>query len=319
MNNIQIGYHSLDEISILPFNLYDNHNILLCKKGDIYSSKLSKQLQNFNLYCDKEEFDTYFENKKRNKAKLEEQKQFTQAVKNIATKSTKNIIEKIRSGETVNLDECKEISNYLVDEVQKNYHNIGSPEELCVWGNYNYTHPVNVVNLSIALGIKLGYNDEQLQDLGLAALLHDIGKSRFPKSLLKKSYNELSEKEKSIYKLHPIIGFKIAVEELGINKQISEVILQHHEKHNGTGSPKGLIEDQIHFDSYIINIASHYDNLTNGKYDGIANTPREALKVMLSEGSNVFYPRILYTFIYMFNYNLSKFLVTTEESLKLAS
>jgi len=317
--NTQIGYHYLDEISILPFSLYDDNNVLLCRKGEIFASKLSTQLQNFNLYCDKKEFETYLEKKEARKNLNRDQKKFTKVVKDIAARSTKNIIEKIRNGETVNVEECKSISDQLVEEVKKNYYMVDSPEQLCVWGNYNYTHPVNVVNLSTALGIKLSLNDEQLQDLGLAALLHDIGKSRFPELLLKKSHQELIEKEKTIYNLHPIIGFRIAIEELGVDKNIAEVILQHHEKHNGTGSPKGLIEDQIHYYSYIVSIASHYDNLTTGKYDGVINTARGALKIMLSEGSSVFYPRVLYTFIYMFNYNLSKIIVSPEETLKLVS
>jgi len=65
--NTQIGYHYLDEISILPFSLYDDNNVLLCRKGEIFASKLSTQLQNFNLYCDKKEFETYLEKKEARK------------------------------------------------------------------------------------------------------------------------------------------------------------------------------------------------------------------------------------------------------------
>ncbi|MFH1282285.1 MAG: HD domain-containing phosphohydrolase [bacterium] len=130
---------------------------------------------------------------------------------------------------------------------------------------YLYSHVVNVCILSIRLGLAVGYNKEECVDLGLAALLHDLGLVR--KTALISKIERLSESEYEEIKKHSeegrkiIYGLSFISEEL--KRLIAEVVYQCHERQTGAGYPTGIKGEQIHNYAQIIGLLDTYEALSH--------------------------------------------------------
>jgi putative nucleotidyltransferase with HDIG domain len=122
---------------------------------------------------------------------------------------------------------------------------------------YVYCHSVNVTILSLLLGQELGYNREQLRDLGTAALLHDIGMVHYLDiiSLTRKLTKDEFEKMKN----HTIFGVKVLGNIRGMKEIVFTVARQHHEHLDGSGYPEGLRSESIHEYSKILCIVDIYE------------------------------------------------------------
>lgn len=146
---------------------------------------------------------------------------------------------------------------------------------------YAYTHSLNVCTLSIGLGMTIGLKKEpDIMELGLGALLHDIGKAIISPGIINKP-GTLTKEELKIVQSHVVKG-KTLLEKN--NKNISQnvfyPILQHHEKLSGNGYPYNLKESQIHLFGRITTITNLYDNLTTGRPYRKAYNPFDALELI---------------------------------------
>jgi len=168
-------------------------------------------------------------------------------------------------------------------------------------GDYYQTHSINVAILSIVLASKLKLRDVAINDVALAALLHDIGKTQIDKNILVKQ--NLSQKEQKILQLHPQLGYKILKQDFAFPENICRAVLEHHENHDGSGYPFGISDNQISLFSQIINICDYYDNLVAGKIRNDIKNAKDALKIILEIGSKHFCSQVLYSFINMSSYN----------------
>lgn len=117
--------------------------------------------------------------------------------------------------------------------------------------DYTYTHNLAVSALASTVGKWLKISGDELQTLTLAALLHDIGKTKLSSTLLSKRDN-YTPKELAEIKSHTILGFDIIQNTSGASERIALVALQHHEREDGSGYPKGLKADEIDYFSKII-------------------------------------------------------------------
>lgn len=162
--------------------------------------------------------------------------------------------------------------------------------------NYNYIHSLNVMTLSLFLGLKIKLDKEELRLLGLASALHDIGKTKISPLILSK-LGKLNEKEFHIYKTHVIESVKIA-ENLGLPDKVIKGIAHHHEKLNGTGYPSKLKREEISFFGKIIAIADAYEMLTTPKPMKYALTPYNALMILVHD-KGCYDKSLLETFIKM--------------------
>lgn len=294
------------EEPIIPFKLFNQHGAMICKEGELVSSYKLSRLSRFKLFCFEVDYKKFMRAKKQEEEISKVRGGVSDALRKLSLGFTKNLLESIRCGKTVTREECCHIRDKLIDEIKETSHEISTLDELCIIGDYENAHPINVANLSIALALKLHLETKRIQDLALAAMLHDVGKSKLPLCTVKKNYEELEGKEKKLYELHPLLGNKIVTEDIGFPKHIGEAILHHHETYNGTGYPNGLTEERINYYSYIISIASTYDEMLHkNKEDGEID-PRKAIKKLLTQGSQRFHPRILYSFVNIFDYNSSE-------------
>ena len=124
-----------------------------------------------------------------------------------------------------------------------------------------YQHSLNVADISVMLGIKIGLKIQDLETLAIGAILHDIGKLAVSKEILNKK-GKLTEEEIETIKTHPGIGATMVENELGPNHSpIIQIIKQHHEDFDGTGYPLGIKEFEGYRLARIVHIVDVYEAL----------------------------------------------------------
>ncbi len=127
--------------------------------------------------------------------------------------------------------------------------------------NHTAQHSLNVTALSIILGKTLDFSKNELEKLGISALMHDIGKAKLPDELVSRK-EAIREDELLEMRKHTAIGATILAQSKNIPSIVAKVALHHHERVDGTGYPKGLKNDDIPLYARIISIADSYDWMT---------------------------------------------------------
>ncbi|MCL6602043.1 MAG: HD domain-containing protein [Paenibacillus sp.] len=128
--------------------------------------------------------------------------------------------------------------------------------------NYTYQHSGRVQKYCLQLAIMLKFSKERLEDMYYSAAFHDVGKINIPEHILNKP-GRLTEEEFDIVKRHSYDGY-VLVKDLYYNN-ISRIILQHHERLDGSGYPYGLKEDEIMLEAKIIGIVDTFDAMTSDR------------------------------------------------------
>lgn len=126
---------------------------------------------------------------------------------------------------------------------------------------YTVDHERKVVDLACSIGSRLGLSSDRIEGLRLAALFHDIGKIAIPIEILSKP-GKITEAEFSIIKEHPTHGYNI-LSKMDFPWPIDDIIVQTHERYNGSGYPKGLTGDNILIEAKIIAVADVVDAMTS--------------------------------------------------------
>lgn len=158
-----------------------------------------------------------------------------------------------------------------------------------------YFHALNVMVLSLIMGNAEGLDEAQLQDLGMGALFHDLGKLRVPDAILKKGA-ERTRVEEDFYRLHTVYGEQIG-KETGVLSAGALSILRHHHEHvDGGGFPDAIGAAKTSAGARIVAVANRYDNLCNGAESG-GLTPAEALSHMFRKEGKWWDAQLLSGFI----------------------
>lgn len=169
------------------------------------------------------------------------------------------------------------VVNKLIEELLENDEIIISLGKLRSIDDYTLEHSINVCIMSLVLGISYGFKHDELIDLGVGAILHDIGKMMIPQGILNKP-GALTIDEYEIVKNHTTYGYEILRKCKGINNIAAEVALSHHERLDGNGYPLGKKIDQIRIYSRIVAICDVYDALTSDRVYKNKIEPHKALE-----------------------------------------
>ena len=160
---------------------------------------------------------------------------------------------------------------------------------------YTYMHSVAVCALMINFARTLELHESLVQELGLAGLLHDIGKTAVPDQVLTKP-STLSDEEYAIVREHCQRGYDLLVASPDAPAIAAEVVLHHHERFDGTGYPHRLKGEQISRYARMGAICDVYDAITSNRPYKDAWTPTESIERML-EWEGQFDPTLLDAFI----------------------
>ena len=197
---------------------------------------------------------------------------------------TKEVINSVRMGRTASVKKVKRAVQAIVDQVLSEETSLIGLTTLRDYDDYTFTHSVNVCIFSVALGRKLGLSKLQLYDLGLAALFHDVGKSRVPLEVLNKQ-GSLDEEEWRIMQAHPWLGVLTLFGLRGYGEVPYRSMIgtyEHHMKLDLTGYPKAVRPRQISIFSKIIAVADGFDAATTRRaYQTTPIQPDSVLKEML--------------------------------------
>ncbi len=173
----------------------------------------------------------------------------------------------------LHLDRSKQVVQSLVNSVMRNPDAITWASRLRSRDAYTAEHSLNVAILSIGFGRYLGMSALGLVELGLGAMLHDIGKLRVPLDVLNKP-GQLTRDEFNLMKQHPLHGLKILSSSGALSDVVMDVAHSHHERMDGRGYPRRLPPTDISFYARLVAIADVYDALTSDRIY------RDALPVM---------------------------------------
>ena len=170
-----------------------------------------------------------------------------------------NVLERRDSEETLAFQQAYNIVNEMIFHSKNaNWYNY-----LAVLTNYLewlYSHSINTALLSCIMGIGIGYNETRLVNLALGAILHDIGMTLLPKNILDKPA-KLTDVEMAIVRNHCDMGYSM-LDQTSLPKISKLIILQHHERNDGTGYPQSLTAEQITEEAKIVSIAESFDTAT---------------------------------------------------------
>jgi HD-GYP domain-containing protein (c-di-GMP phosphodiesterase class II) len=206
--------------------------------------------------------------------------------------------ERLEAGDTPNLALCELVRDALVSELVQKADQVHCLSQLRVRDGFTYSHTLHVAALSIALGMQAGLSKGEIRDLGLSAILHDLGKFLIPKPIMFKP-SRLTEQEFNVMKLHPGLGYNIIREELRLADHLARPALEHQEMYGGGGYPNNLQGDEIHPFSHIVKIADVYEALTARRPYKDPIPSEKAIEIMTSDGDKSFHPELLRTFVAM--------------------
>lgn len=176
-------------------------------------------------------------------------------------------------------------------------------QEMCIRllteaaGDKSSLHAVNVAVISLLMGKTFGLSAAEMLDLGVGAMLHDIGKNELPERVRHRE-EHFTPAENQFYQEHVAHGVSIA-KKMGLASGATLVIAQHHEHADGTGFPLRLNSDRMTTAARIVSLVNRYDNMCNPHVPSRALTPHEALSLLFAQGKSRYDTAILGAFIKM--------------------
>lgn len=212
-----------------------------------------------------------------------------------ASRSFKNIADTVHAKPEEAMARSAAVIDGMIDQMG------GASEETYVRllsekaGEKTSLHSINVSIVSLLVGKSLGYATEQLHELGIGALLHDLGKMDLPDRL---RWNDggLGGAERALYREHVAKGLALA-RRMGLSPASQLAVAQHHENADGSGYPMKLRGDQIAHPARIVSLVNLYDNLCNPGNPVLAVTPHEALSLIYAQRKAGFDAKVLAVFI----------------------
>ncbi|MDH5803882.1 MAG: HD domain-containing protein, partial [Gemmatimonadota bacterium] len=208
---------------------------------------------------------------------------------------TQDVVNSVRMGRTANVRRMKRAVQGVVDQVLNNELSLVGLTAIRDYDEYTFTHSVNVCIFSVALGKRLRLGKRQLYDLGIAALLHDVGKSRVPIEMITKS-GALTDEEWHVMQSHPWFGvlamFQIH-KEGDVPYRGIVAAYEHHMKVDVTGYPRPVRRRTPSLFSKIVAVADGFDAATTRRSYQNPIQPDDVLREMYTNRRRGFDPVIV--------------------------
>ena len=217
------------------------------------------------------------------------------AIKQEAVEDVARVFERIDSGGIVDIGRAQRAVSGLLGELLEDPYALVSLARIKDVDHYTFTHSVNVCILATYLALNSKYRNS-LEEIGVGALLHDVGKTATPLSVLNKS-GPLDDEEWQIMREHPLCGVRRLADAGERRDTVIACTLGHHEKIAGGGYPFGRTGGAISPFAMITSIADVYDALTTDRPYRPALAPNAALELMSQRMTDDLDPGLLQHFI----------------------
>ena len=318
----EVTNKELSSFKILPFDLYSDTNSKILDAGEVLTPGKLIMLKNYpKIYT--EEFENEIMNSQKpdiSNKKLKELTQFsydtldaidfdTVINRDFVLEVDEQVKVKYFYRKTLDLllqgyykeglEKLVALSHIIASDVYNQFRKTQKGSQIRFLGEYEICHPLNVAVVSGLIAKRLEITNPELEQVILAALLHDIGKFKIK---LRDKSSLLTPLEEEVM-AHTRLGYDLIKNELNLSEDIAKVALEHHENNDGSGYPQGLSSDYISLWAQIVNVANYYDNLACNRFPVHVACNRDALRNLLEVGTKRFSAQVLYTFIHMFNYD----------------
>ena len=287
-----ISIDVLKEGMVLGRTIWNEAGHPLLKKGVVINERIILRLQQLHthyLYIDDEI-----------SKGIEVEDTVPVIVRNRALSTIKKSFQSLNGLSTTN-------ASYVLDNQSKEIVSIVDELLLAVTGNdelltvladaylfdeYLYQHSFQVTLYSIAIARELGHSAEDLRLIAIGALLHDIGKIMVPKEIITKP-GRLTHDEFDTMKMHTRYGFDVLRNLHSISLLVAHCAFQHHERIDGSGYPRGLVDFEIHPFAKIIGVADVFDAVTTNRVYREKMLPSQGLAIVEAGSGTIYDSRIV--------------------------
>lgn len=287
-----ISIDVLKEGMVLGRTIWNEAGHPLLKKDVVINDRIIQRLQQLNthyLYIDDEISEG-----------IEVEETVPPAMRNKVIKTIKDSFQSIDGLNPVNvsyiLDQQSKTIVSIIDEllsaVTGNNEILTILTDAYLFDEYLYQHSFQVTLYSIAIAKELGYSAEDLRLIGIGALLHDVGKLMVPKDILTKP-GRLTNDEFEMMKMHARYGFDLLRNLHSISLLVAHCAFQHHERIDGSGYPRGLVDFEIHPFAKIIGVADVFDAVTTNRVYREKMLPSQGLAIVEAGSGTLYDARIV--------------------------
>jgi putative nucleotidyltransferase with HDIG domain len=185
----------------------------------------------------------------------------------------------VRQGNLPDIEENRRVVRSIVNSILIDKNSLLSLSMIKNYNDYLYSHSVNVCILAASLAEQMGYSNDEISEIALAGLLHDIGKLKTPLTILLKP-GKLNDTEWEAMKQHPYFGYQILSQLAGVSEKTVKMVYEHHMRPNPKGYPHPQEGAQPSSEGQIIAIADTYDACTTLRPYQNPLTPVDTIKLM---------------------------------------
>jgi putative nucleotidyltransferase with HDIG domain len=214
---------------------------------------------------------------------LERELVLARIVQTEAMTAVESIFEGVKTGTPIDSAAVKQTVYTLLNNTLRSHDPLIGLIHMRQYDVNLFAHAVNVCVFALIVGRSQGFSKLQLEYLGVGALLHDIGKLRLPRNLLRKQ-GDYTPQERRLIQQHPQLGRAILIQSYGIHEESRRIVLEHHERYNGSGYPTGLKGLEISPLSEIVAIADMYDAMLSSREGRPPLPPAQAIKELYKYG-----------------------------------
>lgn len=264
-------------------SIYNENGAVLLAQGTYLTNSLIERLKQFHI------FTIHIEDELSEGIEIVESipEELRIEAQNVITEGLNAIIElntnssnfqgMMKSGRAVR--SMQKVFRDLLNSLNENQTALNLLATTKVYENYVYTHSLNVSIYACQLAIENGLPIPKIEEIGLAAMLHDLGKLHIPREIINKP-GKLTDEEYALIKTHCEIGFDLVKQVHEIPIPVSHGALQHHERIDGAGYPRGLKGEEIHKYARIISVADVFDVVTSTRSYRQALLPHQGIEVL---------------------------------------
>lgn len=195
-----------------------------------------------------------------------------------ATDTLRGSFDAVRAGQ-LQVDTLNPVADEISDRIDASPDIFLKVTRLKTKDEGTYVHSLAVSALMMRLARALGYSEDAMRELGVAGLLHDVGKLMVPNAILNKN-GRLEAEERRLVRNHPEIGYRLLKEQGNVSDTILDICRHHHEALDGTGYPAGLKADRIGPEIRLATVCDVFEALTSARPYKRPWTARDALNWM---------------------------------------
>lgn len=208
----------------------------------------------------------------------------------------REVMDNLNNGGKLDMKTAEKAVQPIVQSVMKNESAMSWLVRMRETSDYLYTHSVSSAIWATVMARHLGMPKDAIESIGLGAMLLDIGKTRLPAEILSKP-GRLTDEEMRIARSHVEHGIAILEESGDVDPRVMTMVRTHHERHDGSGYPKGLSGQQIPVDGRIAGIVDYYDAVTSKRPYAKAQSSYDCLRSLNKQAGTAFQTEMVEQFI----------------------